>query len=111
MFLKTEQGCIDEINTYLRKNISDCWIYMIIVCSLYFIAEILYAYQFYYDYRKNSLYRDDSEIPGSGASSSGGFFSRMHLGKRNKKEDLEAVKDGGDLYNINGKFIVDFVNN
>jgi hypothetical protein len=115
MFIKTDSGCIDQINARILKNIHDCFIYLVILCILFGLSEISYLFQFYMNYgsksdANNAL--DGGSNGGTGADpttqnpvqgSSSKFWAFFKPKKRAKK-DLEgglgtvAPPDGGDIY-------------
>lgn len=104
-FIKTDVGCIDEINSHVRKNIRDTWIYMIIICILYGFCQIFYAVQYYYDYYGRD-YDADLEADAAAAASgpTPGFFTRAFWNRKRAQGDNDGViPDGGDLYDVNGK--------
>lgn len=116
MFIKTDTGCIEDINAHMRKNIHDCFIYMIILAILFGLTQIAYIIQFCVrPGAKYSNYADDVDDSAGGDGippivASGGpgnrFLGFFGFKKQAEKNDVEGgtpySADAGELYDVNG---------
>jgi len=112
MFIKTDTGCMDEINEHLRKNIHDCFIFLIVLSVLFGLAELTYLLQYFLDYGSGSGRASSDDGGGDTTATAAtppptqrtmksrlvGFFRR----KPKAKADEEGATSAGDAYDLSG---------